>query len=188
MAKETIELKLKSNKQEYRAIPRKKRFEIYEKLLEKYEEYCAASLTCKTGEGMCCVLDLLYDIERESGLKRRSNYGACSYIAGVYVIFDGGLPEIYDEYKIAQKKYPKRGSKCAWESIRERRDVLKKIIQNKREKMRFIKPFSSFKYCMDYRNSTKNMWKMALRDPAYLMIWAINLSLLGYTIYLLTSL
>lgn len=48
--------------------------------------------------------------------------------------------------------------------------------------MRFIKPFDSFKYCMDLNNSTKDMWKMALKDPAYLLIMAICL---GMTIYLI---
>ena len=50
-------------------------------------------------------------------------------------------------------------------------------------KFKFVKPFSSFKYCMDFNNSTKDMWKMALRDPAYLTIIGICLAM---TVYLLT--
>ena len=51
--------------------------------------------------------------------------------------------------------------------------------------MKFIKPFSSFKYCMDYNNSTKSMWKMALKDPAYILILVIEL---GIILYLIISL
>ena len=36
--------------------------------------------------------------------------------------------------------------------------------------MKFVKTFSSFKYCLNFNNSTKDMWKMALRDPAYLVL------------------
>jgi type II secretory pathway component PulF len=36
--------------------------------------------------------------------------------------------------------------------------------------MKFVKFGSSFRYCMNKNNSTKDKWKMALKDPAYLMI------------------
>ena len=49
-------------------------------------------------------------------------------------------------------------------------------------KYKFIKPFSSFVYCMNNSNSTKDKWKMALRDPAYLVLWSINISLTIYAI------
>ncbi len=49
--------------------------------------------------------------------------------------------------------------------------------------MKFVKPFSSFRYCMNFNNSTKDMWKMALKDPAYLLIMAINISMIAYCVY-----
>ena len=52
-------------------------------------------------------------------------------------------------------------------------------------KYKFVKPFSSFKYCMDNNNSTKDMWKVALRDPAYLMLWVSNILLTIYAITLI---
>ena len=48
--------------------------------------------------------------------------------------------------------------------------------------MKFIKPFSSFKYCMNYNNSIKSMWKMALKDPVYIVILVIELGTISYLI------
>jgi hypothetical protein len=50
--------------------------------------------------------------------------------------------------------------------------------------MKFIKPFSSFKYCMNSNNSTKNMWRMALRDPAYLFLISMCVGITVYCVYL----
>jgi len=40
-------------------------------------------------------------------------------------------------------------------------------------KYKFVKPFSSFKYSLDSNISTKDNWKIALRDPAYLASWVM---------------
>lgn len=52
-------------------------------------------------------------------------------------------------------------------------------------KYKFVKPFSSFPYCLDSKNSTKDMWKMALRDPAYLFWIAMIIGMFTFSLIIL---
>ena len=47
-------------------------------------------------------------------------------------------------------------------------------------KFKLVKPFSSFKYCLNFNNTTKNMWSMALRDPAYIILMLLFLGIILY--------
>ena len=47
-------------------------------------------------------------------------------------------------------------------------------------KFTLVKPFSSFQYCLNFNNTTKNMWSMALRDPAYLILMLLFLGIILY--------
>lgn len=51
-------------------------------------------------------------------------------------------------------------------------------------KIKFIKPFSSIGYCLNKNNSTKNMWKLALRDPGYLFILFLSVGMFFFCLYL----
>ena len=52
------------------------------------------------------------------------------------------------------------------------------------KKFKFIKPFDSF-FVMNYNDSIKERWRIALHDPAYLLLWVAMLMFFGYilTVY-----
>lgn len=53
-------------------------------------------------------------------------------------------------------------------------------------KYKFVKFGSSLRYCLNPNTTTKNRWKIALRDPAYLLSWIIMISVWVFIIFNLT--
>jgi hypothetical protein len=51
--------------------------------------------------------------------------------------------------------------------------------------MKFVKPFSSFPLSSGYKGgSVKELWRTALHDPAYLIMWGLIIILFIYLITL----
>ena len=101
MKKINLQLRKGSNKV-FNSLPKKERLEIYNHLLEYYKK---DPLHCSSG--MCGVITRQYNViisQKASGQSKFSPFSK-SWLKGVYVLFDGGLPELLDEYRTFEKNH-----------------------------------------------------------------------------------
>ena len=80
----------KGSTTEYKALPKAQRLEIYKELLKLYTDNLFKQ------SGLCNYIERNYIINGCVG--NTSTYGISYYVPGVIVLFDGGLPELRQEY------------------------------------------------------------------------------------------